>query len=318
MSRSLKFAFVVTAWFTLPTDSTLGCVNGPDSPVTVGQPIYTETLEPQYYIQKLLSGHLSPQDWEFALADATDAKSRGAISFDENSIAVALIHLGRTSEALKILEKLEKKSPGSYYTAANLGSAYELIGDNEKAYQWIAEGMKRNPASHFGTEWLHLKILKAKQELKKDPKWNDTNSVLGINWDSVEGDLSKIQVTADGEQVYNAETVRKAIEYQLHERTEFVKPPDPTVASLLYDLSRLVRHLRSAEHGDVVLSAAYTYGYPRPAEASTPATAPQQNESVPIMMRPFFWLPAGLIAVILIGVALAAFRQKNRKRRQTK
>ncbi|MGQ0541036.1 MAG: tetratricopeptide repeat protein [Blastocatellia bacterium] len=296
------------AWLASPV---LACVNGPDNPVKVGQPIYTETLEPQYYIQKLLSGHLASQDWEFALAEATEAKSRRAISFDENSIAVALIHLGRTEEALKILERLEKNSPGSYYTAANLGTAYELMGNNERAYKWIAIGMKRNPASHFGTEWLHLKILRAKQEIKKNPKWIDENSVLGIRWDAVGNDLSKVQVSGDSGDPYSAETVRKAIEYQLHERTEFVKPPDPTVASLLYDLSHLVRHSRSAKHGDLVLSAAHTYGYPN-TSTSSPALSTPATEVIAIETKTSYWQIAVIVAGILAVLLSAGLWLKNR------
>jgi hypothetical protein len=35
-------------------------------------------------------------------------------------------------EAVAILEELEDKRPGFYFTAANLGTAYELSGENEK------------------------------------------------------------------------------------------------------------------------------------------------------------------------------------------
>jgi len=184
-------------------------------------------LGPQAYIQKLLTGHFTAAEWEFALAEAKKLRFTESNPINENKIAVALIHLGRTSEALKILEKLEGTAPGSYYIAANLGTAYELSGDNEKAYRWIAESMKRNPESHFGTEWLHLKILKSKQAIKMDPQWIDKNSVLGIDWELIGGELSKVQVSDDRKVVLAADAVRKAIEYQLHERTEFVKPTDP-------------------------------------------------------------------------------------------
>lgn len=302
---------LVAIWFTSQMSPILGCVNAPESPTKVGQPIYTETLEPQAYIQKLLSGHLTTQDWEFALADAKNPSLRESNSVDENGIAVALIHLGRTEEALKILEKLEKKSPGSYYVAANLGTAYELVGNNERAYKWIAEGMKRNSDSHFGTEWLHLKILKAKQEIKKNPKWTDTNSVLGINWELIGNDLSKVLVTGDRGDHYDSEAVRKALEYQLHERTEFVKPPDPTVASLLYDLSQLVRHSRSEEHGDLVQAAAHTYGYPNTL-TSSPAIATPATDLVHTGTKTPFWLPAAIVAGILAVLGFIALRLKNR------
>lgn len=313
MFRSSKIALFVTFWLILQTHPILGCVNLPESPLKVGQPIYTETLGPQEYIQKLLSGHLAPQDWEASLADATRSKSEKAIAFDENSIAAALIHLGRIEEALRILESLEKRRPASYYTAANLGTAYELMGNNEQAYKWIAIGMKRNPASHFGTEWLHLKILRAKQEMKKDPKWMDENSVLGINWDAISNDLSKVQVSDDRGTVYTAETVRKAIEYQLHERTEFVKPPDQTVASLLFDLSHLVRNSRSEEHGDLVLNAAYTYGHPRAAvDSPSPEIDNAATVATVLDSGASYWPRVGILIPVLVALGLAGLWLRSR------
>ncbi|MGD9563231.1 MAG: tetratricopeptide repeat protein [Pyrinomonadaceae bacterium] len=226
-------------------------------------------------------------------------------------MAVVLIHLGRTKEALELLKKIEKKKPGSYYVAANLGTAYELLGDNKKAYTWIAEGMKRNPDSHFGTEWLHLKILKAKQAIENDPQWMDKNSVLGIDWKLINGDLSRVQISDDRKVVHDAEAVRKAIEYQLHERTEFVKPTDPTVASLLYDLSHLVRHSRSEEHGNLVLNAAYDYGYPRPPTPS-PAVAAPAAEIIAGESKTSYWIPVGISALVLGFLALAGLRLTKR------
>jgi tetratricopeptide (TPR) repeat protein len=283
----------------------LGCINTPDNDIKVGQPIYTEDLKPQEYIEKLLRGHLTAQDWEFALAEARTAEARGNGDFD-NAVAVALLHLGKTKRAVKILEKLERRKPGSYYVAANLGTAYELLGNNEKAYEWIAKSMKRNPDSHFGTEWLHLKILKAKLAIAKDPKWIDTSSVLGINWESIGNDLAKVQVKSDEGVVHNADAVRKALEYQLHERTEFVKPTDPTVASLLYDLSHLVRHSRSTEHGDLVLAAAHTYGYPR-TPISITAVPGLAIEVRPAVVQTSYWIPAGIAVGILTLLGFATF-----------
>jgi len=83
--------------------------------------------------------------------------------FDENSdLAVAFVHQGKYSEAIALLQELERRYPGKYQVAANLGTAFELSGDNKQALQWIREGIRRNPKSHEGTEWLHVAILEAK------------------------------------------------------------------------------------------------------------------------------------------------------------
>jgi len=58
---------------------------------------------------------------------------------------------------------IERWHPGLYATAANLGTAYELLGNVDSAYYWIEEDMRRNPQGHEGSEWMHLCILSAKR-----------------------------------------------------------------------------------------------------------------------------------------------------------
>ncbi|MCX7421427.1 MAG: tetratricopeptide repeat protein [Planctomycetia bacterium] len=86
-----------------------------------------------------------------------------------NDYAVMLVRAGELDEALAVLNEIEAVKPGLYATAANLGTVYELSGDVEKALHWIQEGIARNPKSHFGSEWIHVRILQAKhpQELRK-------------------------------------------------------------------------------------------------------------------------------------------------------
>ena len=87
---------------------------------------------------------------------------------DRSDYAVALMYLGRHQEAVTLLHQLEAERPGEYFVAGNLGTAYELTGKNEEALRWIREAIRRNPAAHEGTEWLHAKILEAKIAQQKD------------------------------------------------------------------------------------------------------------------------------------------------------
>ena len=66
-----------------------------------------------------------------------ERKFRGKCDFtNRNDYAVALVFLGRHDEAISLLQSLEKETPNHYSTAANLGTAYELSGNNELALQW--------------------------------------------------------------------------------------------------------------------------------------------------------------------------------------
>lgn len=146
-----------------------------------------------------------------------EAKPEAVKSLAERiDYGAALLFAGRYVEAVKFLVTLEREQPGQYAVAANLGTAYELSGDVEKAKLWIAKGVERNPLSHFGTEWLHLAILEAKLKLKADPSWLNTHSVLELAKDRPRSELAH------------------ALEYQLNERLYFIQRDDPVMCDLMY------------------------------------------------------------------------------------
>ncbi len=68
-------------------------------------------------------------------------------------------------------------------------------------------------------------------------------------------------MTIDGKTFAPTE-VGKAIEYQLHERLQFVKPPDPAVASLLFDYAAIEAATNTLESARGLLKMAEDYGYP--------------------------------------------------------
>jgi len=154
--------------------------------------------------------------------------------------AAALIHLGRSKEAVDILVDVEKTNPGDYITASNLGTAYELIGENEKALEWIKKGMERNANSHDGSEWIHVRILETKIALAKDPDWLKSHSTLGLNFGKdARPKRPGIPAVDHSGKEYDTSTVAQHIAHQLHERLAFVSAPEPIVADLLFDLANL-------------------------------------------------------------------------------
>jgi tetratricopeptide (TPR) repeat protein len=98
------------------------------------------------------------------LTDPLERRPKLSSRADPQDKAVVTILSGDHQRGIAILLELEHAQPGDYNTAANLGTAYELAGENEQALTWIKEGLKRNPNSHRGTEWLHVLILQAKLE----------------------------------------------------------------------------------------------------------------------------------------------------------
>jgi hypothetical protein len=188
-----------------------------------------------------------------------EASLRGATNFNDRSdYAVALMYLGRSREAVVLLSQLEKEQPGHFFIAANLGTAYELSGQNGEALQWINEGIRRNPQDHEGTEWLHARILEAKLAQEQDAAFFEKHSVLELH----PGKMGE-SMTVAGREISPTALI-KAIQYQLGERLQFVKPPDPAVASLLFDYAALEAALRSMESARQVLKLALDYGCPPP------------------------------------------------------
>lgn len=157
-----------------------------------------------------------------------------------NDFAVVLLLAGNTQRAIDVLMRLEQEKPGLANTASNLGTALELAGRTREAMQWIQEGIKRNPADHQGTEWVHVKILEAKLAIEADPAWLKTHTVLGLQFGA--GDLPQKPLHEAIDFLGQTRALRdtqSAVSYQLQERLKFVSPPDAVVADLLASLGNI-------------------------------------------------------------------------------
>lgn len=145
--------------------------------------------------------------------------------------AAALIYTGKYQQAKKILLEIEQKKANLYNTAANLGTVYELLGQNDSALAWIRKAVAINPQSHYGSEWIHVKILEEKVKAGNDAAYFYKNTVLGLNFgqDSIPQNNDGINLRNYSDQIY----------YQLSERMTFIKPKDPIIAQLIFDLANL-------------------------------------------------------------------------------
>jgi len=192
----------------------------------------------------------------------------GANHEQRNDYAAVLLHLGEVDEALRMLLNIEQTNPGLYATATNLGTAYELAGDNARALQWIREGIRRNPRSHQGSEWLHVAILNAKQALAKDPNYFRTRSVLNMDFGNATIPRHPTTVPLDNSRkALDLGQTGAAIFVQLGERMQFVQPPDPVVGDLLFDYGNLLMLTDTMESASAVYDLAIKYGAPRSALA---------------------------------------------------
>lgn len=169
--------------------------------------------------------------------------------------ALVLIVNGKYEEAKNNYLQIEKIKPRQYATASNLGTVYELLGDNKNALTWIQKAVQLNPASHDSSEWLHVRILEAK--IGGD-KLINTNFLLHTDFgrDSMPvSELSKEEL----------QQLRRALFYQLNERLTFIHSADKIVAQLLFDLAdvSLLTGMNIYQVNDIY-SMAKKYGYAGP------------------------------------------------------
>lgn len=210
-----------------------------------------ETEEPPEYFF-FTNSHIEDRDyWERHLNELDSAwRKTNRIDY-YNDYGVTLIYLGRYKEAEQVFKKIETVIPGLYNTAANLGTTYELLGENQLALEWISKGVQINPASHDSSEWLHVKILEVKI---KGLEYNTAQYLLAYNSGNEvvpDSSLGKIKL----------ESLRDAITFQLSERMVFIKPQEPIVALLLFELGNICAITDDIATSLFLYDKAKEYGY---------------------------------------------------------
>lgn len=193
--------------------------------------------------------------------------ARAKPDFDSlTDLGVLMLYQGQYVAAVRHFVFLERRYPGRYKTAANLGTALELAGFDQVALQWIRIGIARNQDAHERTEWLHARILEAKIAQARDAGYLATHSVAGVSFvpTSVPPLPTAWPAGNDGKPVM-AWQLNDALAYQLHERAQFVRPKDPVVANLLLDWATLNLAGGPIENADALYNVAVDYGAPRDA-----------------------------------------------------
>jgi tetratricopeptide (TPR) repeat protein len=157
--------------------------------------------------------------------------------------ALCLLKLGKRKEPLEILVHLNKYYPDDYKIAANLGTVYELDGQVDSALKYIKRDLILNPNDHQGSEWIHVKVLETKLELKKNPAYLKEHSVLNLT-----------------QKQKNDPTVYKHIILQLKERVPFSpEGTDEIMASLFADLGEISSNIKSIAYARAYYLIAQKY-----------------------------------------------------------
>lgn len=164
-----------------------------------------------------------------------------------SNISLNLMKLGQADSALKILIPLQAQFPDQYNLVANMGTAYELTGQLDSALKYISLGYKMDSTSHLGSEWVHVKILEAKINERRQPGWLKVNSVLDVDYL-----VNRVDSASNWRDIRNVES---EIFYQIRTRVPFTPAPNQIIANLLVSAGDFNAQIGTYENALL----AYTY-----------------------------------------------------------
>ncbi len=172
---------------------------------------------------------------------------------DYSDYGVALVRDQQYIAAKKIFLEIEKQKPGLYATSANLGTTYELLGKNDSALYWIRKAVAINPHSHQGSEWIHVKILEAKNNASIKDLYH--YNILSLNFGN-----NDTPENLNGPRV-NLDSLYYQLDYQMEERVFFVKPKDAVMGQLLFQLGNVIAMKGTLREAVDIYKKAAEYGY---------------------------------------------------------
>jgi tetratricopeptide (TPR) repeat protein len=245
INRDWRFLMLVTVMLYVSLLPAQACLN--ESSVTLsGKVVETEYAYVPYAVD-----HMANAQKYRARLIVLDSlwKNHGDINAYAD-YGVNLVYLGRYQEALEVFLAVEKMKPGLYATAANMGTTYELLGDNQNALKWIKRAVEIDEHSHEGSEWIHVRILEA----KINSNLQTAEHLIGISFGADVTPVSKKSIAF-------LETLMQQLYYQLSERMSFVKPEDPVVALLLFELGNVQALVADLSTAVICYDLAKKYGY---------------------------------------------------------
>ncbi|NPA08108.1 MAG: tetratricopeptide repeat protein [Chlorobi bacterium] len=245
--RKYFFSVLFGVLFSVPA---FGCLNGETLHLEDGTILYED------YEGYVPYGHYFTNTEELnkiLLSLEKGYKETGKLNYLSDKGLILIIQ-GKYKEAIELYKKIEKEEPNRYSTASNIGTAYELIGNNAEALRWIEKAVKINPNSHYGSEWIHINILKAKM---KGGKLINSRFLIGNDF----GNGKFPESEREDKELF---VLRKQLYYQLNERISFVKPKDKIVAQLLFDLGNISYLMREKEEAAETYKLAKEYGFNKP------------------------------------------------------
>jgi len=302
--KKIALLILILGWVT----DAQGCLNGETYVLKDGSLLYEDFKE-----SIVPHGHMFWIDEFDITLHNLDSLWKKTKDVDYLSDYALILALKKQYEAsAKIYLQIEKMSPGRYATASNLGTVYELMGQNEQALAWISKAVAIDPQSHKNSEWIHVNILKAK--IKGENTIN-TEFLLGTGFGDKASPASPLSMT-------ELLALRDALYYQLNERVTFVKPQDKIVAVLLSALADVAWLTHERAPAMQVYDLAATYGMASEVFKSRYERAKTKvgvsDPAIPVKTSYKALVPLGLGVVGLFVATMFTVARKVKQRKANK
>lgn len=231
------------------------CLNGLDEPIIQEIPklnAKSEGFGPLLQVAKYSKDELHALRKFYA-----DMEPGGMSVESKVNYCLTLIRLGDPGTAEGMLAELSQDTSITdslqlYAIAANLGTAYELLGKNESALHWIRRAIAINAQSHQGSEWVHVMLLRYKISKEKNPAYLTEAGALNLDF----GQLDLPENTYG----MNLAELQSQLGYQLQERLFFIQAPDTLMGMLLFDYANVVALETSLEAAKFYYEQAKVFG----------------------------------------------------------
>jgi tetratricopeptide (TPR) repeat protein len=180
------------------------------------------------------------------LAEAKALQARldqGKLDADEIADLGALyIRLGEIERAVEILRPAQRMHGNHFAIAANLGTAWQMLGDYRQAASSLEEAVRLAPGKHLALEQAHLKIVRGRQRAEA----GGLDDLFGVRYFDDKGDYEPGKFAAEQKKKLPAKAV------EITQRLALMFPAD---GPLLWQLAELAN-----AHGDFPNAAAMMEG----------------------------------------------------------
>ena len=167
------------------------------------------------------------------------AKTRALNSDEAADQGAVYLRLGKPDKAVGVLLSAARRNPEHFHLAANLGTAFQLSGDLERAAEYLFEAVRLAPANVKPFEEYHLKLVRLR--LKEPRPATALDDLFGV--------------TYSGEPATMAEKERRKLPENAVAAVEQLALWLPADGRLLWQLGELAN-----AHGDVATAAAILEG----------------------------------------------------------